>query len=188
MIFIARPLTIFLCLIPFRKVSLRDKTYISWVGLRGAVPIIFAILPLAAEVPGARLVFNIVFVITIVSLLYQGTTLPIVARWLGLAEKPNRYRSFEDFDVEFSEEIKSVMTEILITEETLKHGRNLMEIPLPDKTLAVMVKRKNKFFVPTGQTELLLDDKLLVISDDEMALKETYRKLGISDFTYQKNQ
>lgn len=188
MIFIARPLTVFLCLVPFRKISFRDKAYISWVGLRGAVPIIFAILPLAADVPGARTVFNIVFVITIVSLLYQGTTLPVVARWLGLADKPNKYRSFEDFDVEFSEEIKSAMTEILITEETLKHGKNLMEMPLPDKTLAVMIKRENKFFVPTGQTELYSGDKLLVISDDEMALKETYRKLGISDFTYQKNQ
>lgn len=188
MIFIARPLTVFLCLVPFKKISLRDKAYISWVGLRGAVPIIFAILPLAADVPGARTVFNIVFVITIVSLLYQGTTLPVVARWLGLADKPNKYRSFEDFDVEFSEEIKSAMTEILITEETLKHGKNLMEMPLPDKTLAVMIKRENKFFVPTGQTELYSGDKLLVISDDEMALKETYRKLGISDFTYQKNQ
>ena len=187
MIFVARPLTVFLCLIPFKKISLRDKTYISWVGLRGAVPIIFAILPLAADVPGARTVFNIVFVITIVSLLYQGTSLPIVAKWLSLAEKPNQYRSFEDFDVEFSEEIKSAMTEIIITEETLKHGKNLMEMSLPDKTLAVMVKRENKFFVPTGQTELHMGDKLLVISDDEMALKETYKKLGISDFTYQKN-
>ena len=187
MIFVARPLTVFLCLIPFKKISLRDKTYISWVGLRGAVPIIFAILPLAADVPGARTVFNIVFVITIVSLLYQGTSLPIVSKWLSLAEKPNQYRSFEDFDVEFSEEIKSAMTEIIITEETLKHGKNLMEMSLPDKTLAVMVKRENKFFVPTGQTELHMGDKLLVISDDEMALKETYKKLGISDFTYQKN-
>lgn len=187
MIFIARPLTVFLCLIPFKKISFRDKTYISWVGLRGAVPIIFAILPLAADVPGARTVFNIVFVITIVSLLYQGTSLPIVAKWLGLAEKPSKYKSFEDFDVEFSEEIKSAMTEIIITEETLSHGKNLMEMPLPDKTLAVMVKRGERFFVPTGQTPLHEGDKLLVISDDEEALKETYKNIGVSNFTYQKN-
>lgn len=188
MIFFARPLTVFLCLLPFRKISFRSKAYISWVGLRGAVPIIFAILPLAADVPGARTIFNIVFIITIVSLLYQGTTLPIVAKWLGLAEKPSKYRSFQDFDVEFAEEIKSVMTEIIMTEETLKHGKNLMEMSLPDKTLAVMVKRDDRFFVPTGQTELFIDDKLLVISDDEEALKETYRNLGISEFTYQKNK
>lgn len=187
MIFVARPLTIFLCLMPFRKISFRDKSYVSWVGLRGAVPIIFAILPLAADVPGARTVFNIVFVITIVSLLFQGTSLPVVAKWLGLAEKPRKYKSFEDFDVEFSEEIKTAMTEIIITQETLKHGKNLMEMPLPDKTLAVMVKRGDKFFVPTGQTALQEGDKLLVISDDEKALKETYKNIGISDFSYQKN-
>lgn len=187
MIFVARPLTVFLCLLPFRKIAIKDKLYVSWVGLRGAVPIIFAILPLAAEVPGARVAFNIVFVITIVSLLVQGTSLPIVAKWLGLAEKPSKYKSFQDFDVEFAEEIKSAMTEIIITEETLKHGRNLMEMPLPHKTLAVMIKRGDKFFVPTGQTELLINDKLLVISDDEAALKETYKNLGISEFTYQKN-
>ena len=120
-------------------------------------------------------------------MLYQGTSLPIVAKWLGLAEKPSKYKSFEDFDVEFSEEIKSAMTEIIITEETLSHGKNLMEMPLPDKTLAVMVKRGERFFVPTGQTPLHEGDKLLVISDDEEALKETYKNIGVSNFTYQKN-
>jgi cell volume regulation protein A len=188
MIVFARPITVFLCLAPFRKVGFKDKLYISWVGLRGAVPIIFAILPLAAGVPGARLIFNIVFVLTLVSLLMQGTTLPFVARMFGLAEKPKIYKPFQDFDVDFAEEIKSVMTEILITEETLKYGKNLMEIQLPDKTLAVMVKRENNYFVPTGQTELHPNDILLVISDDEKALKEAYKNIGISDFTYRKNQ
>lgn len=188
MIFVARPVSVYVCLLPLKRNSFRDKAYVSWVGLRGAVPIIFAILPLAANVPGARTIFNIVFVITIVSLLIQGTSLPMVAKWLGLAEKPDRYKSFEDFDVEFSEEIKAAMTEIIIAEETLKHGKNLMEMPLPDKTLAVMVKRGDRYFVPTGQTALYEGDILLVISDDEEALKETYKNIGISDFTYQKNR
>jgi len=61
-------------------------------------------------------------------------------------------------------------------------------MPFPDKTLAVMVKRGENFFVPTGQTELHPNDILLVISDDEKALKETYKNIGISDFTYRKNQ
>lgn len=188
MILFARPLTVFLCLIPFRKVGFKDKLYVSWVGLRGAVPIIFAILPLATDVPNAQVIFNIVFVLTLVSLLTQGTTLPAVARLLGLAEKPKQYKPLKNFDIDFSEEIKSAMTEILITEETLKHGKNLMEMPLPDKTLAVMVKRGKKYFVPTGQTELHANDVLLVISDDEKALKETYKSIGISDFSYRKNQ
>lgn len=188
LILIGRPLTVFLTLIPFRKVGFKDKLYISWVGLRGAVPIIFAILPLAEGVPHARWIFNMVFVITIVSLLVQGTSLPLVARWLGLAEKPTKYKEFEDFDVEFAEEIKSAMTEIVISDETLQYGKNLMEMPLPDKTLAVMVKRGEQYFVPTGQTELHTGDKLLVISDDESALRETYHNIGISNYSYQKNK
>lgn len=187
MIFFGRPISVFLTLAPFRKIGFKDKLYVSWVGLRGAVPIIFAIMPLAANIPGARWIFNIVFVITIVSLLVQGTTLPLVAKWLGLSEKPLKYKQFEDFDVEFAEEIKSAMTEIHITEETLQYGKNLMEMPLPDRTLAVMIKRGEQFFVPTGQTELHEGDKLLVISDDEEALKETYSNIGISNYSYQKN-
>ncbi len=61
-------------------------------------------------------------------------------------------------------------------------------MPLPDKTLVVMIKREEQYFVPTGQTELHAGDKLLVISDDEDALKETYSNIGISDFSYQKNK
>lgn len=188
MIVFARPITVFLCLAPFRKVGFKDKMYVSWVGLRGAVPIIFAILPLAAGVPGSRLIFNIVFVLTLVSLLMQGTTLPMMARMFGLAEKPKQYRPLQDFDVDFSEEIKSAMTEILITEETLSYGKNLMEMPFPDKTLAVMVKRGDNYFVPTGKTKLHVNDVLLVISDNEKELKQTYKNIGISDFTYRKNQ
>ena len=188
LIFIGRPIAVFLTLAPFRKIGFKDKLYVSWVGLRGAVPIIFAILPLSAGIPHARWIFNIVFVITIVSLLVQGSSLPMVTRWLGLAEKSPKYKAFEDFDVEFAEEIKSAMTEIRITRETLRHGRNLIELPLPDKTLVVMVKRGEQYFVPTGLTELQEEDKLLVITDDEEALRETYRNIGISDYSYQKNK
>lgn len=189
LIFFGRPIVIFLTLAPFRKICFKDKLYISWVGLRGAVPIIFAIIPLAAgDIPHARWIFNMVFVITIVSLLVQGTSLPVVARWLGLAEKPPKYKEFEDFDVEFAEEIKSAMTEINISEETLNYGKNLIEIPFPEKTLVVMVKRGEQYFVPTGLTELHVGDKLLVISDDEDALKETYSNIGISNYSYQKNK
>jgi cell volume regulation protein A len=187
LIFVGRPLTVFLTLAPFRKIGFKDKLYVSWVGLRGAVPIIFAILPLAAGIPDARWIFNMVFVITLVSLLVQGTSLPQVAKWLKVATKPRKYKAFEDFDVEFAEEIKSAMTEILITEEALRYGKNLIEMPFPDKTLVVMVKRGERYFVPTGQTELHVGDRLLVISDDEEALKETYRNIGISEFNYQRN-
>lgn len=181
MIFFSRPLTVFLCLLPFRKMPVKDKTFISWVGLRGAVPIIFAIFPLVANVPHARLIFNIVFFCTLVSLLVQGTSLPFLARWLDLAEKPKPLKKIRDFDVEFSNDIKSVTTEIEMEARILSKGNRLMDISLPDKTLVVMVKRDNKYFVPTGKTPLKEKDMLLVITDDHEALIQTFKDLGIEN-------
>lgn len=180
MIFVSRPFTVFLCMWPFRKMKLKDKAYVSWVGLRGAVPIIFAIFPLVENIPGARLMFNIVFFCTLVSLVVQGTSLPMIAHWLKLAEKPKQVQKLRSFDVDFSTDIKSVSTEIEITENILKNGNQLMNLPLPENTLAVMVKRENIYFVPTGKTVLHEKDKVLFLTDNYDALLETYKNLGIS--------
>lgn len=181
MIFLSRPLTVFLCLLPFRKMPFKDKAYISWVGLRGAVPIIFAIFPLVADLPHARLIFNIVFFCTLVSLVIQGTSLTVVASWLNLAESPKKIKKLRDFDIDFSNDIKSVTTEIEITPSILKKGNLLMNLSLPDNTLVVMVKRGEKYFVPTGKTTLLEKDKILIITDDHDALIETYKNLGVDN-------
>ncbi|NLK92290.1 MAG: potassium/proton antiporter [Bacteroidales bacterium] len=181
MIFVSRPLTVFLCLLPFRKMQLKDKTYVSWVGLRGAVPIIFAIYPLVENVPHARLIFNIVFFCTLVSLVVQGTSLPLIARWLNLAEKPKKINKMINFDVDFSNDIKSVTTEIEITQKILEKGNKLMELPFPENTLVVMVNREDNYFVPTGQTILQEKDKILIITDNHAALIDTYKNLGVEN-------
>lgn len=181
MIFLARPLTVFLCLLPFRKMSFRDKSYVSWVGLRGAVPIIFAIFPLVENVPHARMIFNIVFFCTLVSLVVQGTSLPIVAKWLHLAEKPKYVNKLKDFNVDFSNDIKSVTTEIEVTAKMLVNGNQLMHFSLPEKTLIVLVRRDDKYFVPTGKTSLKEKDKILIITDNHDALIETYKNLGVEN-------
>ncbi len=80
MIVIGRPLSVFLCLLPFRKITMKSRLFVSWVGLRGAVPIIFATYPVVAGVEGSNIIFNVVFFITIVSLVVQGTTVSYVAR------------------------------------------------------------------------------------------------------------
>lgn len=187
MIVAGRPLSVFISLLPFPKMKFKEKAFVSWVGLRGAVPIIFAILPLAAGLEQAQLIFNIVFFITLLSLLVQGTTLTQVARWLGLAKTGEDYTTFQDFDVEFSEDIKSTMTEIALTKGILAKGNRLMDMPLPDQTLAVMVKRGNQYFIPKGNTELNSGDKLLVITNDENALVETYKNLGIKNYRLRRN-
>ncbi len=186
MIFVSRPLTVFLCLLPFRKMPARDKVYVSWVGLRGAVPIIFAIFPLVENVHHSRLIFNIVFFCTLISLVVQGTSLPMIARWLNLAEKPRVLKKLVNFDVDISDEIKSVTCEIEITSTILKHGSHLMDLPLPDNTLVVMVKREDKYFVPTGKTALVEKDKLLIITDnhdDLVKIVDTFKTGEIGEVT-----
>ena len=185
LIFVGRPLTVFACLIPF-KTGFIDKLFVSWVGLRGAVPIVFAILPMAAGVPHAREMFNIVFFITLISLSVQGGTLSFVAKRLKLSDD-DAAKDANDFELEFSEEIKSAMTEFTLTEKNLNKGPNLISMALPDKTLAVMVKRGRKYFIPKGNTELQIGDKLLVITDDETALVETCKALGIERYSVKKN-
>lgn len=182
-----RPLSVFISLLPFRKMKTNEKVFISWVGLRGAVPIIFAILPLAAGLENAHLMFNIVFFITLLSLLVQGTTLTQFAKLLGLAQTGEDKSSFQDFDVEFAEDIKSTMTEISLNKHSLANGNRLMDMPLPDQTLAVMVKRDSQYFIPKGNTELKPGDKLLVITNDENALIETYKNLGIRNYRLKRN-
>lgn len=185
MILFSRPVSVFLCLLPFRHMSSKAKLYVSWVGLRGAVPIIFATYPLIAEIPYASLIFNVVFFITIVSLLTQGTTVSLMAKVLGLSEKERKQGN--DFGMELPEEIKSAMSEIEVSENFLTNGNHLMDLNLPDNTLVVMIKRENHFFIPRGNTKLAVGDKLLVITDNDEELRKTYKELGINDYMMQKN-
>lgn len=186
MILFARPVSVILCLAPFRRMSTKAKLYVSWVGLRGAVPIIFATYPLIAQVQYATLIFNVVFFITIVSLLTQGTTVSYMAKLLGLSEQEKKQNN--DFGMELPEEIKSAMSEIEVIPSLLANGNHLMDLTLPDNTLVVMVKRDKHFFIPRGRTKLNEGDKLLVITDNDEELRNTYKKLGINNYMMQKNQ
>lgn len=181
MIFVARPIAVWLCLLPFRKMSNKARHYVSWVGLRGAAPILFATYPWTAGIQEAEVIFNIVFFVTLVSLLVQGTTVPAVARWLGLAGESKPKHQLLTFDVELSDDIKSSMSEITLNADHLAHGNRIMDMPMPENTLVVMVKRDEHYFVPTGSTELEPGDALLLISDNDQTLEETYAQLGLED-------
>ena len=177
LILVARPLSVFACLLPFRKFTARARLYISWVGLRGAVPILFAIYPMMDDVEYADLLFNVVFLSTIISLLVQGTTVGGMANLLGLA-----YEERESaFDVNMHEDMKSVLTEVEVNESMLESGHTLKDIVLPENTLVMMICRDGEYFVPQGKTELRLGDKLLVISDRGEELESTYREMGIDE-------
>ena len=178
MIFISRPISVFLSLTPFRKLPFKALTFVSWVGLKGASPILFSILCLAENVPNARLIFNVVFLCTLVSLLVQGMSLTKMAKWLGMADANEpQLKKVESFDIDLPEEIKSVATEINISADMLEHGSRLMDMGFPQNTLVIMVKRGTQFFVPTGKSILQEGDNLLVITDNEQTLQATYQQI-----------
>ena len=126
--------------------------------------------------------FNIVFLCTLVSLVVQGTTLPLVARWLGISEtpKPERQGPSRDSDIDFPEEIKSAITEATVTEKMLTLGTHMMDFQLPEKTLVIMVKRGDNYFVPTGKTHLHVGDRLMLLSDNQAELECALAALGIT--------
>ena len=164
MILIARPVSVFLCLLPFRNMSTRARWFISWVGLRGAVPIIFATYPVVADIPGSQQIFNIVFFITLLSLIIQGMTISAVARKLHL-DLPQE-KEGNEFGVELPDEIDSQLMDQTLTAEMLQNGNRLADMDIPKGTLVMLVKRGNEFIIPNGQVELFEGDKLLYISEN----------------------
>lgn len=164
MILVGRPLSIYLSLLPFGKsITQRSRLFISWVGLRGAVPIIFATYPVVADVPGANSIFNIVFFITILSLIVQGTTISRVARLLGLSMPQEK--TGNDFGVELPEELGSDLHEVTVTADMLTRAQTLKDMQLPQGTLVMIVKRGDEFLIPNGSLKLHEEDKLLLISE-----------------------
>ena len=164
MILVARPVSVFLCLLPFRGMSHRVRWFVSWVGLRGAVPIIFATYPVVAGIPGSQQIFNVVFFITLLSLIIQGMTISAGARMLHL-DLPQE-KEGNEFGVELPEEIDSQLMDQTLTAEMLKNGNRLADMDIPKGTLVMLVKRGNEFIIPNGQVELYEGDKLLFISEN----------------------
>ena len=177
LILVARPVAVLACLAPFRNFTARARLYVSWVGLRGAVPILFDLYPIMHGVEHAELLFNVVFLSTIISLVVQGTTGSGMANLLRLAceEKESA------FDVNMHGGMKSALTEVEVNETMLEGGHTLKDITLPENTLVMMVCRNGEYFVPQGKTELQVGDKLLVITDRSEELESTYKDLGIRD-------
>ena len=170
MIILGRPISVFLCLLPFRNISLNAKHFVSWVGLRGAVPIIFATYPVMHDVPGASVIFNIVFFITILSLVIQGTSISFVANFLGLSTP--WIDDSNQFGIELPEELNTHLFELTVNDAMLKHGNTLKHMSVPQGTLVMLVKRGKQFLIPNGSLILHIDDVLLLISEQEKAATE----------------
>ena len=163
MIVVARPISVFLSLIPFKNIPFKGKAFISWVGLRGAVPILFATYPVVAGLEDHYTIFNIVFFITILSLLVQGTTITSMAQYLKLSEP--LLNDVSDFGVEIPEDSGSSLKDLYVTATMLEKGCFVRDLHLPQGQLVMMVKRDNELLVPNGQLELLEGDHLLIIQE-----------------------
>lgn len=163
MIVVARPISVFLSLIPFKNIPFKGKAFISWVGLRGAVPILFATYPVVAGLEDHYTIFNIVFFITILSLLVQGTTITSMAQYLKLSEP--LLNDVSDFGVEIPEDSGSSLKDLYVTATMLEKGCFVRDLHLPQGQLVMMVKRDKELLVPNGQLELREGDHLLIIQE-----------------------
>ena len=170
LVFVARPVSVLLCLTPFRF-SVREQLMVSWAGLRGAVPIVVATYPLLAGASGAKTIFNLVFFVVFISVLLQGTTIPIVSKWLRVASplvKPFQY----PIEYNPTADLKNELVEIPVSTGSPVAGRSLVEIKLPTGALIVLIRRGDETFVPRGSTQIDAGDTLLVLAERE-ALRRT---------------
>lgn len=163
MMVLGRPLAVHLTLLPFRRLGFKGKGFLSWVGLRGAAPIIFATYPVVSGIQGSSILFNIVFIVTLLSLLIQGMTITPVARLLGLAQPAPPEGNF--IGVEIPDELGTQMQEREVRKEMLAKGDELRQIELSEDELVILVRRKNRFIVPKGALKLHVGDILLIVSE-----------------------
>lgn len=164
MIFLARPLSIFATLMPFVRINFASKAFVSWVGLRGAVPIIFAMYPVVANIPGSEQIFNIVFFITLLSLVIQGSTIGWVANKLDLTLPPEKEKQF---DLDLPEEAGELREMTLTAEIIEEKGRTLKDFQMPKGLLVLFIKRNDRFIVPNGTFELREGDHMLIVAGSD---------------------
>jgi potassium/hydrogen antiporter len=164
LILVARPISVFLGL-HFFDLHTRNKWFISWVGLRGAVPIVFATYPLLAGAEKANMIFNIVFFISLTSVIIQGTTLPFVAKLLHLT-LPEKVKQRTPTDLELEDSLKSSLTEVIIPPNCLSVGKKLVELNFPKTAIVSIIQRGDKYLTPNGSTVLQENDKLYIIAEN----------------------
>ncbi len=175
LILFARPLSVFISLLPF-KMDLNKKFYISWVGLRGAVPIVFATYPLLAGIEKADVIFNIVFFVSITSIMIQGTSLTIVAKWLGVA-LPENEKPLSEMDKFILDVPKTLIKEIKISPDSLSVSRKIVDLGFPKNALIAMIKRDDNYLTPSGATKIEANDDLVIISDSQEGLDKAVESL-----------
>ena len=163
LILVARPAGIMLSLLPFKGLSFRAKLLTSWVGLKGAGPILFALYTVIEGVDGSNEIFNIVFIITLLSLLVQGMTISPMARLLNMSIDDDP--EVETFGMEIPEEM-GMLRDHIVSADDLEGGDTLRDLHLPHGIRVVMVRRDAKYLIPHGSMKLMEGDRLVIIMGD----------------------
>ena len=170
MIAVARPLSTFIILSPF-KFTVKEKLFISWVGLRGAASVVFAIFAVTYGVSVENDIFHIIFFMALFSVVLQGTLIPKVANMLGLVDDESEDSVLKTF-TDYSGEINTDLLEVVITKESAYIDKMIMDANIPEEILIVMIKRNNKVLVPKGSTILKQGDTLVVSGNNIQNLME----------------
>ena len=157
---VARPMSVFMLMAPFKGMNWRGKSFVSWVGLKGAAPILFSIYPVVADVPHAKDMFNIVFFITLLSLLFQGTTIPFAAKLLKVGKKAEP--EVDTMGIEMPDEM-GTLTNHIITAKDLQSGNQLKDLQMPAGRRVIMIKRDEDFILPEGSAALKEGDQMLIL-------------------------
>lgn len=180
LILVARPLAVFTALAFAKDMNFRKKLFISWVGLRGAAPIVFATYPLLAHIEYATTIFHLVFFISVSSVLLQGTTLPYIAKWLHVNVPQKIKRNFP-LDIELKGDIKSELVEMDIPEDSPAAGRPVVDLDLPKSAFIVLIHRTGKYFTAGGDTVLEAGDHLLLMADSKETVSRIYQSFGVRE-------
>lgn len=181
LILVARPVSVFLSLI-FFKMELKRRFYISWVGLRGAVPIVFATYPLLAGIDKADMIFNIVFFIAVTSVLIQGTTLSLVAKWIRVA-MPEVSKKLTSTELLLAENPKRLMREVTVSTYSTSVGKELVHLKIPAEVFIALIQRNGEYIMPHGDTTIEIDDVLTILADNHNVIEEVcekFEKKGIN--------
>jgi potassium/hydrogen antiporter len=177
LLLVARPLSVLVSASWF-KVPLREQAFLSWAGLRGAVPVVLATVPLAAGVPGSVEKFDLVFVLVVIFTLVQAPTLPRIARMLGLAE-PVHAVGLEVESSPLGAQGADVL-EVKVGKDSLMHGVEIFELRLPEGAHVTLILRDGDALVPGPRTTIRHGDDLIVVSTDAARAQAEYRLRAVS--------